>query len=94
MRSVKHFIDKFTLVPEDGWTSAQELCDPGVPFQGKTGLWWPAAGSERQEINTLIWRALYENVCDIDDGSSRKFKQATAKERVLDALNKVASSVQ
>ena len=100
MRSPDYFIKKFDSIPETEWIldnginyrHAAGLCDPGTPFQGKQGHWWPEPDSERQDLGTLLWIELQECISDINDGKSKKFKQTTPKSRILAALNLIKAN--
>jgi hypothetical protein len=84
---LEYFIAKFEAVAEEDWTSARRLC-------GATEL--ARLTPEDQALDVHTWftvtaesapKGVYLCLSDVESADHKKFKQPTARERVLAALN-------
>jgi len=99
--TAQYFIDKFTLIPEDKWTTGVLNNGKACCVLGHCGLieFYNSIDDYPEEIIALIvmfskliknkgrpWDQL-SNVYEINDYKSLPYFQSTPKERILAALN-------
>lgn len=91
--NAQYFIDKFTAIPDDKWTTGQLLNSQGQSCA--LGHCGERRGVYEATLESAVLKALfarhYMRPDDVNDYSTGMFKQATPKARILAALEYIKS---
>lgn len=97
MHTVDYFIEKFSSIPEENWTTGEWVAGQGVHCaMGHCGA--KGDGNYTEEsfaLNHLVKTHLGYgySVEEINDGDNPEYKELTPKERILSALHDIKAIV-
>lgn len=98
MSKIDYFIDKFSQIPEEKWTTEKYIdeqgrcCAYGHCGQRGTDEQADFDTEEAEELHDLFWKQFNVDVATINDGCHEGFPQKTPKERILAALRFIKSN--